>query len=472
MVSTMDKVTIIKLWVEGKSIRSIAKALGISKNTAKKYVRDFEDAKKGIEAAGDPIDQAQIQRIAFEEPKMDTEGRKAKIFAGELEKRFNELCEQDERRDSVLGESHKQRLNAAVLHRELVSEGFKISERTVRNRLAERRKQIPEVFIRQCYEYGERADFDFHQEKVVIAGKKTTIHQATISCPKSNHVYVALFPNEKTASVEEALMGFFEECGGVFGEIAFDNLSPVVSKIGRSRAEKVFTDEMLRFSAYYGFEINACNPRSGNEKGHVENSGKWVRPGLFSLRYEFGSWDELIAYKDERMKAVNARTDAEFAMEKASLRPLPKRRYVSADFGRAKANSYSLVSIRCNFYSVPEDYAKTELEWEIVGKAVAITSRGTVVARHPLLEGKGGYSVEIRHYLKTLRRKPGALGRSLALKQSDPALLRLYRKQYRNDPAGFVDLIAGKSEKTDQGERIADASIAQLKRISEGVVVR
>jgi len=72
----------------------------------------------------------------------------------------------------------------------------------------------------------------------------TVVHQATISCPKSNHLHVALLKDEKIGSLEAGLIGLFEECGGVFGEIAFDNLKPVVARIGRSRAEKTFTDEV------------------------------------------------------------------------------------------------------------------------------------------------------------------------------------------------------------------------------------
>ena len=43
-------------------------------------------------------------------------------------------------------------MDAAVLHRQLASEGFKASERTARSKFAERKGRSREVFIRQSYE--------------------------------------------------------------------------------------------------------------------------------------------------------------------------------------------------------------------------------------------------------------------------------------------------------------------------------
>lgn len=94
-----------------------------------------------------------------------------------------------------------------------------------------------------------------------------------------------------------------------------------------------------------------------------------------------------------------------------------------------------------------------------------------MVARHRLLDGKGRYSAEIRNYLETLRRKPGALARSLALRQGDEGLAA-YEARYKGDPLGFTDFLSGASEPTDRGKRIAEASIAQLRRTGENVKAR
>ncbi len=317
MVSDMDKTTIINLHNKWLSKRKIVNTLGIARNTAKRYIREYEEANARIDAAEDPVEKARIQKSALEAPR---------LFGGELERRFNELCEADERREEALGPSAKQGLNSAVLHRQLLSEGFEVSERTIRSKLAERKGKGREVFIRQSYECGERADFDFRQAKVTIAGSPMVVHQATISRPASNRVLVALCEDETMASAEKALIAFFEECGGVFGEVAFDSLKPVVARIGRRRAEKACTDEITRFAAYYGFSVNACNPARGNEEGHVENSGKNARAELFSTVCEFAAREGMEAHRDRAMAGCNRRSAAGFAKERPALRPLPGSR--------------------------------------------------------------------------------------------------------------------------------------------------
>lgn len=151
---------------------------------------------------------------------------------------------------------------------------------------------------------------------------------------------------------------------------------------------------------------------------------------------------------------------------------MPKSRYVVAEYGAAKANSYSPASVKGNFYSVPEAFAMQPLEWEIAEGTVVLAKCGEAVAKHKELPGKGLYSVDIRHYLKTLRKKPGAIRRSLALKQSDESLIAAYESEYGDDPCGFIDYVAGKGEATEKGERMAEASISQIRAMGESVIVR
>ena len=55
-------------------------------------------------------------------------------------------------------------------------------------------------------------------------------------------------------------------------------------------------------SNYYGFKITTCNVAKGNEKGHVENSGKLLRNDLFSLNYKFETEEELYDYYHKELE--------------------------------------------------------------------------------------------------------------------------------------------------------------------------
>ena len=61
------------------------------------------------------------------------------------------------------------------------------------------------------------------------------------------------------------------------------------------------------------------------------------------------------------------------------------------------------------------------------------------------LIGKEKTCIDIRHYLHTLEKKPGALKNSLALK-SNPELKKLFDTYYKDKPKTFIDLLRKNKE--------------------------
>lgn len=113
----------------------------------------------------------------------------------------------------------------------------------------------------------------------------------------------------------DSIIRFINHCNGVFEEMVFDNMSTVVKRIIKPN-DKEFTDDIIKLSTYYGFKITTCTPRTGNEKGHVENSGKLVRKELFSLNYEFESEEALYSYYSKELAKYNEKALKEFEIEK------------------------------------------------------------------------------------------------------------------------------------------------------------
>ena len=324
-----------------------------------------------------------------------------------------------------------------------------------------------EVFIKQSYEYGERADFDFHQIKTMVDGRVRVYHQATISCPKSNFIFIRLMKDETRKSVLTALIEFFRYCGGVFKEIVFDNMKPVVTTYGYKN-NKVLSEEIVKFATYYDFKINTTNGRKGNEKGHVENSGKLIRKELFSFNYNFANEAELFAYVDREMEVANKAMIAEFNEETKHLKPLPRHDYNLGEFGIGKVNSYSFVMVATNYYSVPEEYVFNEVRYTIISDLIVFYRGNHEIARHYRLKDKDGYQVNIKHYLKTLRKKPGALHRSLALRSADAEIIHLYEEKYKDNPRGFIEyLYRGNDSEKDEKITIENVANHQLGNINK-----
>jgi hypothetical protein len=73
--------------------------------------------------------------------------------------------------------------------------------------------------------------------------------------------------------------------------------------------------------------------------------------------------------------------------------------------------------VRTNRYSVPAKLAGLKIRARIGAAEVSFWHDGREVAVHERLVGSGQISAKLDHYLELLQRKPGALARSLALRQ-------------------------------------------------------
>lgn len=460
----MDKLEIIMAWKRGDSARKIARDTGLSRNTVASYVEEYKRSEAAIEACEDPAERAELQQAMLSKKARKPQERKPAVFAGELLRRFEELLAADEERERVLGRN-KQPLTASNVWRQLVREGFSVGESTVRQRVRAYRKKHPEVFIRQEYGPGETAEFDFHQIKVAIGGKVRTYHQATFALPYSDAVFAYVFEDERREAVMRAIVRFVTDLGAVPGEIVFDNLRPVVARFLAGHGKK-YSDEVMAMAAYYGFAIRTCNPRSGNEKGSVENGGKNLRRFSLSLSYEFASEEDFLGHFAGSVAEFNAGREGAIAEERAAARRLPARPYEIVEVGCGVANSYSVVSVKGNFYSVDESCAGEAVEWTVAGDAVVIRRGDSVVGRHRVARGKGEYVLDISHFLGTLMRKPGAIARSACLAQAGDDVKAAFEERFKDDPKGFIRYLSGDSADPVAQQSIDDASADQLRGIS------
>lgn len=459
MINIINKNEVIIRYRSGESKKAIAKALGIARNTVDKYVNEYNQLQQELSQAVDKTVIAAIQNKICSAPKRKQANVKKKAFTPEVERRFLELLEIDRKRKEVLG-TNKQTISAASLTRRLNSEGYKVSESTILIHFNLYKNAHPECFIKQWYDYGKRAEYDFHQIKVKVAGLVKVFHQVTISLPKSNYIFGMLYKNENIKTVLDSIIRFINHCGGVFEEMVFDNMSTVVKRIIKPN-DKEYTDDIIKLSTYYGFKINTCNIKSGNEKGHVENSGKLVRKELFSLNYEFESEEALYDYYNKELAEYNKKALKEFEIEKKALKTKPAHDYLICDFARCSVNSYSLVTIGNNFYSVPDKYVGKEVIANIFSDRVVLFDKDHQIASHIKKEGFQEYSIEINHYLNTFLKKPGALKNSLALKQAPDTLKHIFYEDYNMNAKKFIeDLIKNELKTSTNIETIVADTIA------------
>ena len=82
-----------------------------------------------------------------------------------------------------------------------------------------------------------------------------------------------------------------------------------------------------------------------------------------------------------------------------------------------RVDAKALATVRTNRYSVPARLAGRKIRAQVGASEISFWHDGKQVAQHERLSGKHQISAKLDHYLDLLTRKPGALARSLALRQ-------------------------------------------------------
>ncbi len=331
-----------------------------------------------------------------------------------------------------LSAPRKQRHTAKRVHQRLVAEhGADVSERQVRRYVRERRRAlglpVDEVFVPLCHEPGGEAEVDWGRASVVIGGVLTEVFLFLMRACFSGACFVQAFPRETQQAFLEAHVQAFEFFGGCFQTVRYDNLSSAVAKVlrGRRRAE---TDRFVALRSHYLFasEFTRTGKEGAHEKGGVEGDVGRFRRGYLVPVPEVGSLAELNDriggwLIDDLRRTIRGRRETvgeALGREVERLRPLPAEPFDTFEHARPRVDAKALVTVRQNQYSVPVALAGLRVAARIGAKQITLWHDGREVARHERLHGKYSTSAQLDHYLELLALKPGALARSLPLRQA------------------------------------------------------
>jgi len=445
MIKLIEKQKIIiSHFQKGKSQRKIAREMNLNRRTIAKYVKDYERKKaKLIDSKGNSNKDELIADIV-EDPGYDTSKRKKVKLTEEIIDRIKFYLRENETKRAE-GKT-KQQKKKIDIHEALKEEGFDIGYTTTCNTIRKINKEAKEAYIRQEYALGEVCEFDWGEVKLVINGKKKTLQMSVFTTARGDYRSGDLYHNQKTEAFLDTHASFFTEVDGVYKEMVYDNARVQVSRfVGRS--EKEPTEALLKLSIYYGFHFRFTNTYQAHEKGHVERSVEYLRRKIFSKRDEFSSVEEARQYFKRELEKLNTkpRKDVKSAYEileeeRGYLSPLPPR-YDTARISEVRADKYACISVDANHYSVPDYLVGKFVFIKIYPDRIIGYHDEKKIASHKRRYGRKEWSININHYLKTLKLKPGALKRSTAFAQIKPGLRDIYQRYYQGKEKHFIELL-------------------------------
>ena len=445
MIKLIEKQKIIiSHFQKGKSQRKIAREMNLNRRTIAKYVKDYERKKAKLTDSKKNSNKEELIADIVENPKYDTSNRKkAKLTEEIIDKIKFYLKENETKRAEGKAKQQKKKID---IYEALKEEGFDISYSTTCNTIRKINKEAKEAYIRQEYALGEVCEFDWGEVKLTIAGKKKTFQMSVFTTARGDYRWGNLYHNQKTEAFLDTHASFFSEVGGVYKEMVYDNARVQVARfVGRS--EKEPTEALLKLSIYYGFRFRFTNSYQAHEKGHVERSVEYLRRKIFSKQDTFSSLEEARQYFKRELEKLNARPrkDVKSAYEileeeRGYLLPLPPR-YDTARISEVRADKYSCISVDANHYSVPDYLVGKFIFTKIYPDQIICYHTSQKVASHKRRYGRKEWSININHYLKTLKLKPGALARSTAFAQIKPRLKAIYQKYYQGKEKHFIELL-------------------------------
>jgi len=270
-----------------------------------------------------------------------------------------------------------------------------------------------EVFFAQVYEPGVLCQSDFTD--------MNKLHITIARCPFDHLVYHFVLPysnwetgticfSESFESLSEGLQNALWELGGVVAEHRTDRLTTAVQKAGHPEE---FTSRYRGLMKHYGLEGRKIQAASPNENGDVEQSHYRLKRAVDQALMLRGSRDftdrsEYASFLGHMFKQLNAGRRGRFEEELGALRRLPEKRLEACKRFDVRVTRGSTIRVNHNVYSVDSRLIGESVDVRLYVEHLEVWYAQRKVDSIARLRGEGKHSIEYRHIIDWLIRKPGA----------------------------------------------------------------
>ena len=278
-----------------------------------------------------------------------------------------------------------------------------------------------EVYFAQEHPPGRQGISDFtvaDELKVEIAGVAFThrLYQFALAYSGWRQVTV-IDSGESFMALSTGLQAALWALGGVPEEHRTDSLSAAFNNLTE---QEELTKRYADLCSHYGLRATRCNPGQSNENGSIESRNNSLKTALDqALRLRgsrrFDARGDYETFVDTIVQRMNTRAAKFLVTERAMLKPLPVRRTAEFEEIPARVSKYAVFTLKGVLYSVPSQlighrlmvrqYAQHVEGW-LGGLCVVSLPRA-----RPAQGQRVGRSIDYRHLVGALKRKPGAFAR-------------------------------------------------------------
>lgn len=365
---------ILTLKKKGLSQRKIARKLGISRNTVKKYLEnpEFPDSQK-----------KNVIRRSLLDP-----------YVGNIEAWLEEDFD----------------YKGTWIYDRLTSMGFSGSYEIVKRKVHELKAERQKIaYMRFETEPGYQAQVDFGEFQVENAdGSIKKLYLFSMILGYSRKIYGELIERCDLPTFLDCHIRAFDFFGGVPEEILYDRMRNVF--IGKIAGKNKFNDTLLGFALHYGFKPEVAPSYAAWVKGKVERPYSFIREG-FWRGYGFICTEsanrDLHKWLEKKEKRVHGTTHEvvcmRFAREAPYLTALPRQEFDTSYRIYRKVHKDCTVCFESNSYVVPHTLVGKEIILRVKDGIMRIFSDDSLVVTYEIPAGKG-HLVQNKRFYEALRK--------------------------------------------------------------------
>ena len=395
-VSVIEVKEVLRGWLDGAGLRTVAERAGVDRKTARRYVQAAQQAglerSAGLVAVDDELVGAVVQAVRPVRP--NGHGAAWDLL----------LVHEERIRAWVAGDGKDAKPLSIVKIEELLArQGVVVPYRTLHRFATERcGYHAKESTVRvDDGEPGVELQVDFGQMGYLTGedGRRRKVHALILTAVFSRHMFVWLTYSQTLTAVIagcEAAWSFF---GGVFKVIVPDNLKPVVTDADAVNPR--LSQGWLDYAQHAGFVTDPARVRRPKDKPRVERVVQYVR-GNFWAGESFTDLEQAQAAASRWCAqragmrihgTIQARPREVFLQAEApALLPTPDA-YDVPVFTKVKVHRDFHVEVAKALYSLPEQYVGEHLDARADSQLVKLYRRGVLVKTHPR-QPPGGRSTD------------------------------------------------------------------------------
>ena len=384
-VSVIEVKEILRLWLEGHSLRKVTTLSGVDRKTVRRYVQAAQAAGLSPDGgSGQLCDELLGQVIAAVRPERPRGVGAARETLEPHREQITKWLGQD--------------LTLVKVHVLLGRRGVVVPYRTLHRFAVQelgfgrRRPTVPVV----DGEPGVELQVDFGRLGLIpdpVQGARRVVHGLIFTAVYSRHTFV--FPTHRQ-TLEEVIAGFeaaWAFYDGVFKVVIPDNLKPVIDQADHT--EPRFNDAFREYAQARGFVIDPARVRHPQDKPRVERTVSYVRGNFFAgeafldltdCRARAQQWCAQVAgtriHGTTRARPAEVFAEAEAAL----LLPAPVEPFEIPVYTRPKVARDRHVEIARGIYSVPGELIGHRILARADARTIKLYHQGQLIKVHPRVE--------------------------------------------------------------------------------------